>query len=79
MFRAPQGDDVEIRVIYGYVYDAQSEANTMAKQAGGVRYMQQSLGPVIKRLNERLVEDKLVIRPGKTKQTYRLDTLSAVR
>jgi hypothetical protein len=74
----PRGDEVEIRVIYGHVYDDQANANAMAKKPGGVRYMQQSLGTHIMRLNQKLADQRLIIRPGKTKQTYRLDTLSDI-
>lgn len=71
----PRGSEVEIRYMYGRVYQDMSCANQMATRPGGVRYMQQSLGPTIQRLNQRLAPEGLVIRPGKTKQTYVLDTV----
>jgi hypothetical protein len=72
MFATNVDTDIEIRVIYGYVYENISGADALAKQPSGVRYMQQGLGSVIKRLNEKLTVGK--IKPGITKQTYRFDT-----
>lgn len=73
MRRTPD-TDVKIEDIYAYVFGAlKDEAAYMAQSSGGVRYMQQSLGPVIKRFNEVNALNGEAIRPGRLKQTYRLE------
>jgi len=72
----PADTDVAIYKLYEAAY----QTNVHVVQNGvlllGVRtrVMQQRLGSVIARINEKLADEKARVVPGKLKQTYRLDT-----
>jgi len=65
----PADTDVTIRRIYAAAYNMPLYA---LMDFGNVSDMQQKLGPVIQRINEKLATGR--VRPGDVKQTYRLDT-----
>ena len=65
LFDALKGQgDVKIDVIFAAVYPDWPEAEP--------RYKQQRLGPVITRLNRRIAKDRMAVKPGDIKSTYRL-------
>lgn len=63
------GRDVPIKSLYHAARGMQNPARTRA--------MQQYLGPFIMRLNEKLVYQGKVVKPGEARGTYRLYALSA--
>lgn len=65
----PPNKDVAIVDIYSAAYPERMSGDLFEV---AVRDMQQQLGPLIARINEKLKRGKIV--PGDLKQTYRLDT-----
>lgn len=70
---SPPDTDVEIYKLYEATYNTSVHAVTQGVVVLGLtpRTMQQRLGPVIARVNEKLQTGRVV--PGERKQTYRLD------
>lgn len=60
-------EDVKIADMHKAAYPASHTSDTE------VRVMQQRLGSVIARINEKLTKTRIV--PGRVKQTYRLETV----
>lgn len=62
LFKAVQGKgNVDIRLLFKAVFEEAAPDYTDA---------QQKLGPVITRLNRRLRDGKLIVKPGTLKRTY---------
>lgn len=70
LLNATPDTDVPIIDLYRKAYpDAPGFKDADAPLA--VRHMQQSIGPIIARINDKIVH---TVRPGDMKRTYRLDT-----
>lgn len=72
----PPSTDVEIYKLYEAAYEINVHKFQKGQLLLGVRtrVMQQKLGSVIARINEKLAEEGKRVEPGNLKKTYRLNT-----